>query len=164
MSVFKMLEDIANSFNNSRPIYVGRIVDGRVIFELKEVYRPVHSMHDPVYHLMAESFSETLDKPQKKFKTNMNLRGIYERMVDEILQFYYMHSQTKKPKQSMLYKWIKTVKDNINDPAAEGMVALFRYIFNNDGANCNDKTSQNVMAILELMKEKYDTKKNVNER
>jgi hypothetical protein len=65
-------------------------------------------------------------------------------------------SPLKNPKQSKLYKWLYENNIKYYDQSAVVFIMLYRYIITNEveNAGSNNAHGKNVIAILELMKEK----------
>lgn len=161
-----ILKQVAKQFDVSKPIFVAKVDenDSTVEFQLKEEYRPKASQYaDPVAKLLASKYQENYDKTLKRFVHSFNYEHIYKDIMKDIQLFYVEHTTLKNPKQSKLYKWLDLAYTNeMKHPASEGFIALYRYIHGNGGIGNNNMTVENVLAILELMKEKYEVKQEVN--
>jgi hypothetical protein len=156
----KILEDIAKQFAVSKPVFVAEMHD-----EGEAVYFVVNSIpaydadsfEDPVTKMIARRFSQSFNANERRFVRTTHTGGVYYDIVDSISSFYEEHSQLKNPKQSRLYKWLRSV--NYDHTAAEGFIALYRYIAKHDtGIRCSPDVIANTLAILEMMREKYETK------
>jgi hypothetical protein len=158
----KLLEEVAKQFGTSEPIFVATFSGGdaeEINFELKNEYRPQPGLfQDPIAKLLASKYQERFDQKLKKFVHYFEFKSIYKtNIVGNIQKFYLEHTDLKNPKQSRLYKWLDTMDNQYNHPASEGFIGLYRYIVDSGGADkCGNASIQNVLAILELMKEKYE--------
>jgi len=157
-----ILKEVAKQFDVSKPLFVAIVDedDGSIQFQLKEVYRPnPKAFADPIAKLLCHKYQETFDKDLKRFVHSFNFEYAYKDIMKDITLFYIEHTNLKNPKQSRLYKWLDlSYTNDMRHPASEGFIALYRYIHGNGGIGSNDMTVENVLAILELMKEKYEVK------
>lgn len=160
----RLLKEVAKQFGVSRAVFECSFSNDEdatsLEFSLKESYKPhVSHFDDPVAKLLATKYSETYDKTLRKFVHSFSYEQIYKEIMKTITLFYVEHTDLKNPKQSRLYKWLDLSYTNeMKHPAAEGFIALYRYIYNYGEACNNSMTVENVLAILELMKEKYEVK------
>jgi hypothetical protein len=158
----KLLKEVANQFGVSKAVFKAAFEEGNthIEFELKEQYRPQPGhFDDPIAKLLASKYQETFDKTLKRFVHNFSFENIYKDIMKDITLFYIEHTDLKNPKQSRLYKWLDLSYTNqMKHPASEGFIALYRYIHGNGGIGRNNMTVENVLAILELMREKYEVK------
>jgi hypothetical protein len=160
------LEEVAKLFGVSKAVFKGKFIQGdtSIDFSLRDKYWPDASQFkDPIAKLLAKAYDERFDTVQRKFVHHFSFEQIYKKIVDDIRKFYVDHSPLKNPKQSTLYKWLDLHDNNrYSHPASEGFIALYRYIHGNSGIGTVggnapiNTTVENVLAILELMKEKYE--------
>ena len=152
------LDDIAATFGSSEPVYVVTLDNrGDLDFTVKNQYSPKRT-DDPVQALLVEGWREWLDKSSGRFMVSVNIEGAYNRIVETVEQVMVNSSALKNPKQSRLYKWLQT-PGRYNGPTSEGFIALYRYIMDNgikENRNNTNPYAKNVIAILELMREKYE--------
>jgi hypothetical protein len=159
-----ILENIAATFGVSEPIFKAELMynGDQVEFSLKNPYRPnVQELLDPVAKILAHEYRESLDRRNKCFKHEISFESAYGRISNKMIEFYVEFSPLKNPKQSKLYKWLCTVNGRYNHPSNEGFIALFRYIHGHKLSMIGNKDNghvKNVLAILEMMKEKYEDK------
>ena len=153
------LDTIAASFGTSEPVYKIK-VDSRnnLEFIIKNKYMPPKS-NDPVERLLAAQWNEYLDKENRRMHRNVNIDSAYSRMLVVIGDVFINCSTLKNPKQSILYKWFNNLDMKYNGPLSVGFIALYRYIVNNGIEKTRDNANphaKNVIAILELIREKYE--------
>ena len=153
------LDEIAASFGVSKPIFVARMSsDNRTIqFDLKERYTPPAS-DDPVTTLMAEYYSEFLNVDKRCITASTSPDRVFSEIKGYIKQFVVRTSPLKNPKQAKLFKWLNDGSFVYNDASSVGFIALYRYIMNNGIMHTKEKNNphvKNVVAILELMREKH---------
>lgn len=157
------LAEIADRFGVSEPVFkITLDATGDIQYTVKNRYKP-HESDDPVERLVAETYTENLDKRAGKFIAHVDLNRAYATITNTVLEIVVDASTLKNPKQSKLYKWLCEREPLYHNPAAEGYIALYRYIVANDIVGTRDNTNphaRNVIAILELMKEKYEDKTN----
>jgi hypothetical protein len=162
----KRLEEVTKQFGTSEPVFVGKLAhkNSTIDFQLKHKYYPdANNYTDPVAQLLASHFSEYFDRSLKRFVHSFQFNQIYEIITDSVKEFYTEHAKLKNPRQSILYKWLVTMDNKHNHPASEGFIGLYRYIHTNAGEFCEDDTViQNAIAILELMKEKYEVEQDTD--
>ena len=152
------LDNIAATFGVSEPIFHVRADSrGDLSFDIKTQYKP-EKTDDPVQSLLVDNWRESLDKHGRCFKKHVNVEIAYREMVDTVRETMLQCSQLKNPKQSTLYKWLREIPLVYNGPLSVGFIALYRYIRNEDITDDRSPHAKNVIAILELMKEKYEVK------
>lgn len=154
--MIKLIADVASKFGVSKPIYCGNISrDGdEVSFRLKKEYVPTNPCPtDPIGDLVAKSYTENLHHDRAKFIQTTHLPSVYKDIMTCFLEFFEDRAPLKNPRQSKVYKWLKTMQNGYNHPSGEGFIALYRYL---NKPNPVDADLQNVLAILELMREKYE--------
>jgi len=160
------LDDIAAKFGTSEPVFkVSLDSSGKLRFEVKNEYKPQES-DDPVYTLIASTFSEHLDKHSKRFEARVDIERAYANIINHIRQVVVNASPLKNPKQSKLYKWLCERDPVYHNPSSAGFIALYRYVVANGIEEIRDDTNphaKNVIAILELMREKYEDKSRSNQ-
>lgn len=155
-------QHILDSFGVSEPTFCMTVGDhgSYLTFDVKKRYKPtVTSEDDPLVILMADNYRESFEKDVKKFIVDVRESVIYELVLTEIIKFYEKNSGAKKPRQSKTYKWIASMVRGYHHPSSEGFIALYRYIERNDSFRFTaDATAHrnNVLAILEIMREKYE--------
>lgn len=162
----KELDDMAATFGVSEPVFTISVHSGSgdLQFDVKNEYRPAESM-DPVYNLMAGTYSERLAKEQRRFEANVDTNMVYDRIVDTIRRVVVNASPLKNPRQSKLYKWLCERDPMYNNPSTVGFIALYRYIIAEhlqDAVDSENPHAKNVLAVLELMREKYEVKSSSN--
>jgi hypothetical protein len=152
------LDKIASTFGQSEPVFVITSEDSshsELRFTVKNKYEPSLT-DDPLYNLIAGTFSEYLDKGRKRFEGSVSTDRAYASLIQYIRATILNYSPLKNPKQSKLYKWLGEYNPAYKD-SSEGFIALYRYIVNSGIGDTRDHTNphaKNVIAILELMKEK----------
>jgi len=153
------LNDIASTLGTSEPIFkITAERDGQLNFKVKQQYVPTKT-GDPVQALIVEAWRESLDVYTKRFEKHINIESAYSTIVDTVQKVFVNCSPLKNPKQSTLYKWLNGMPLRYNGPLSPGFIALYRYIVNcniQGTGNKNNPHAKNVIAILELMKEKYE--------
>jgi hypothetical protein len=154
----KELQEIAKQFEVSKPIFEASLgyEGSRVEFTLKKTYRPnLAEFSDPVAKLVARRYQEVFKSNEQRFVHNIQMDCVYGDVIDIIIAFYELNSNLKNPKQSKLYKFLSSTYIKYDHPSAEGFIALYRYIKKPlFGSLPDDK--KNVLAILEMMREKYE--------
>jgi hypothetical protein len=154
------LQNIAAQFSVSKPVFVAELEkDGSTVdFIVSSV--PVHdtdNIKDPVAKLIADRFRQSFDTTSRQFVQTTHMPSIYSDIVDSISLFYEKHSSLKNPTQSRLYKWLHPMNNQDRHVASEGFIALYRYIETKGGMyTCGRDVVGNVLAILEIMREKYE--------
>lgn len=158
------LEEIGRKFGTSKPVFQITIDNSDatdVALVLKNKYVPPKS-EDPIFNLVAETWSERFDKSERSFIYSVNVELAYSKIMDRIKQFVINTSALKNPKQSTLYKWLSLTDHMYKDSLSAGFIALYRYMFNNNVKPVKDHSCprvNNILAVLELMKEKNEDKK-----
>ena len=153
------LAAIADTFGSSEPIFkVTLDYSGDLKFDVKDKYMAPES-YDPVHQVVAGTWHETLDVKGGRHISQVDLDGAQRVIVRTSIEIVVNASTLKNPKQSQLYKWLQEHKPRYHNSSSVGFIALYRYIIANDIADTRDNTNPhaiNVIAILELMKEKYE--------
>ena len=159
------LEQIAATFGVSEPVFKIKVDSrGDLEFDVKSEYRPAPQT-DPVAVLVAMQYSEHLNKEKRCFEKTVNIEGAYNRMINSIRQVTMNTLPLKNPKQSKLYKWLCECDPKYHNPTSVGFIALYRYIVSNSILETRDNTNpyaKNVIAVLELMREKHENKASSN--
>ena len=155
------LDTIAATFGSSEPVFkISAQGSTSLYFDVKNQYVPIET-NDPVQKLMAASWHESLNKQKGRFEPRVDIEGTYRKILSAIGSVIVGSSPLKNPKQSRLFKWFNNQSTMYNDTLSVGYIALYRYIIangikeNRDNAN---PYAKNVLAILELMREKYEDK------
>lgn len=149
----KILEEMAKQFSVSEPVFTADLTySGTCIdFRVKDPYKPNQLvLEDPIAKLIAKRYQETLRGDC--FVQVTHIQSVYNDIIDGIIHFYEMRAPLKNPTQSRLYKWLRSMEDRYNHPSAVGFIGLYRYITRPMTAD----DVQNVLAILEMMREKYE--------
>ena len=155
------LETLAKRFGVSQPVFkVTLSTSGKeLIFETKDAYDSGEELtEDPIAKLLAERYSETLNKRETRFEAYVDVDSAFYYIVREFIQFTLNHGVHKKPKQNKLYKWLNQFDCKYNQPLSDGFVTLYRYAVRNGALNDSNPHTINVLAVLELMREKYEQK------
>jgi hypothetical protein len=153
----KLLDEIADQFGTSSPVFEAIINNDNqwVEFRLKTVYKPnIKMIVDPVAKVVAQHYQEKIEG--RKIVQCTDTDGAYRDIMEELADFYKNYSPLKNPKQSTLYKWLSRMEREYNHPAAEGFIKLYRYLHDDRSPTTSERTANNILAILELMREKYD--------
>lgn len=150
----KLLDEIAKKFNTTKPIFRVKIEDdGSLRFYPKEKFSlSAADFEDPVDKLLTYYLSEHFK--DGKFVVHLESSGAYRELIENILTHYERESPLRNPTQSRLYKWVISVRADHDHPAGEGFIKLYRYM--------HSMPSSTFIAILELMREKYENEKNSN--
>lgn len=168
------LDVLATKFGHSEPVYVLNTIDRyddqgatRMELVLKNPYDPDSETRDldPVMQLLAGAYSETFNSRTGAFESCIDLKRVYDNILAMCTKVLANVSPLKNPKQSKLYNWMSNYEGKYNDPSAVGFIALYRYIYVNNVVatrNKSDPHAKNFIAILELMREKYEGKKSSN--
>ena len=159
----QQLLDIADKFGTSEPVFKIYIEDdgSRLEFYLKNTYKPdVTNSDDPVEHVVANHYRENYNYNTRSFHKEVHLDAARAIMFTSVYNFFLAFSKFKNPKQSNLGRWL-AVEYNSHyqiDGVHDGIIALYRYIKNNrlELKTKDDPSVQNVMAILEMMRQKYE--------
>lgn len=152
------LDKIASSFGVSDPVFKIKLGShGDLEFEVKNEYSPPIVTNDPVYAIVRKQWNESLDKGRKCFTKYVDTKTAYRAILDTVKEVYNAKSPLKNPSQSVMYQWL--CKQEYNGPTMPGFIGLYRYIINNQIGDIRDKNDprvKNVLAVLELMKEKHE--------
>jgi hypothetical protein len=161
------LNRLASEFSASKPVFKIELKYKAtyIEFNLKDKYDPKQdATDDPVSQLLASHWYENYDRDSRCFTPTVDTQKAYGVIVDKVTEFYVENSELKNPNQSKLYKWLRTQPGNqgYNCPTGDGFIALYRYI-NNNGLQekcygVENEHVKNVIAILELMRNKYEGK------
>lgn len=162
------LERIAETFSVSKPVFVSTLKwdDDTLEFELKDRHNPIdENESDPVRALLAQHWSEVLDRRTLKYTPTVDVEKAFFELKRVVETFYLQNSPLKNPKQTKLYKWLSCNDLHVagyKHPTVEGFIALFRYMHSEGLQNArslsDDARVKNIIAILELMREKYEGK------
>ena len=155
------LATIADTFGTSEPIFVISLDNsGDLDFKVKNKYVPPKDHDDPVVAAVANVYTETLDKRAQRFISSIDTRKAYGNMIRVIRDIVLNANPLKNPKQSRLFKWLCDGNTMYNNSqCSDGFVALYRYICSVDIVHTRSHTdphAMNVIAILELMRKKYE--------
>ena len=117
---------------------------------------------DPVMQMVIDNYEEQFDVRTKAFKKRMKANSIFLDIMRYLQRFYISASPLKNPKASKTYKWLESVSDKYNHDFADGFISLYRYtcLHVNADNGFNSKTdphATNFIAILEKVREKYET-------
>lgn len=160
-----ILKDIAETFSVSKPVFTAELdPDGtQVNFIVERVQVPFcpeeQVVTDPVIRLVGSRFSQRFETNTRRFVVDIHLPSVYSDIMDTIAEFYRNSSPLKNPTQSRLFKWLKSISpQQYYAPPSEGFIALYRYIENEGAHGCDADVVRNVLAILEMMREKYESK------
>lgn len=163
------LEQIASTFGTSKPVFIAKLKydDEHIELELKDPYDPSHGFegNDPVRKLLVHRWSESLNKETKCFEGSVGFNEAYNDMRNAVVEFFIENSPLKNPRQTKLYKWLSSNdlhQMGYKHPTADGFIALFRYLHAEGYAaiqgHSSSPVTKNVIAILELMRGKYEGK------
>lgn len=154
-----LITEALSKFKNSEPVFIATLSEDKssVKFVPENPYVPnPQDYTDPIDVLIAEQFRESFNRDDKRFVCNLDYMDVWRHIRDTLVDVYEQHSEAKKPRQTSLYKWLEYISYN------EGFVHLYRYLAENanerfrfDG-DANNPHVKNFLAILELMKEKYE--------
>lgn len=155
------LQDLARVFKVSKPVFTLRLAneDTRVCSQLKEKYDPFVDARldpDPVVMILAGNYRENYVKSSRKMVANINIDETYSSIMRKIIEFYHIKSPLKSPGNSHLAKWLRSVQNRINEPYSKPVLNLYRYMHSIQHKPKNDPNVLNVLAILQLMMEKYE--------
>lgn len=157
------LDAIVSGFGCSVPIYKGTLdAEGTSIeFVLKEDYKPEPST-DPVEQLAVDLYRENFKHGEYKFENITQVSSVWHAIMQSLTKASLYYSELKNPRQSKLYKWLQSMDNQYNHPSAEAFVSLYRYASQNNltdqRALKNSPHAKNLLAIMELMKNKYEDK------
>ena len=155
------LDEIVETFGVSEPVFkIVATAYGELEFKVKNEYTPPVG-DEPVSTLLATYYRESLDKYNRCFEKAVNVEGAYSNITSTIRQFALNASPLKNPKQSKLYKWLCSRDITHKNPSAPGFIMLYRYIITHN-IGTTGPHAKNVIAILELMREKYEDKSSSN--
>jgi hypothetical protein len=162
----KVLDEIVDGFGASLPIFRGELRDDgeTVEFTLKDPYEPEKGLlvEDPVLRLALEMRREQYNYRNQNFEDATESHHIYTHMVRALLSAFLHYSELKNPKQTKLFKWLQSMDDKYNHPSVEAFVSLYRYAATHSLAERNAPKSsahaKNMIAIMELIKDKYEDK------
>jgi hypothetical protein len=158
------LESIAATFGSSVPVFkIKATGGGELEFSLKNQYSPHdHITDDPVQKLLAEQWRESLNKSRGCYDVHISIESAYRTILEIVREAMLNASPLKNPKQSRLYDWLQkhpTSSIGYNSALSVGFIALYRYIIRYNIVTTRDEDNphaKNVIAILELMREKYE--------
>ncbi len=159
------LETLAKRFKVSQPVFKITTADSgqALIFNTKDPYDCRSELtDDPIEELLANRYAENLNMREAKFEPYVDVQGAYRCIIQAFINFSIHSCKQKNPKQSKLYKWLNNIDPyRDNSQLSDGFVTLYRYAARNNQLGTidgNDPHAINVLAILELMREKYEQK------
>ena len=162
-----VFEEIASKFGVSKAIFgVGLDTNdsSRINIYVKNPYSPsidIKADGDPLERLVASVYRERYDNVSMKFEHAFSGDDAYYTIISDMIKTYKEISPLKNPKQSKLFRWLHSVPKSItNNPSAQGFIGLYRYIrTNRTHMRRGSEHASNVLAILEMMRHKYEHKK-----
>jgi hypothetical protein len=152
------LEAIAATFGTSDPVFTVTVDRDSLGFDVLNKYTPPKT-GEPVHDLLVDKWREGLDKRKRRYEAYTDIEGAYRTMVSIVHKVALNSSPLKNPKQSRLFKWLDDHQTRYNDSLSVGYIALYRYIIDKGIKENRDNTNphaKNVIAILELIREKYE--------
>jgi hypothetical protein len=153
------LDDIAATFGVSEPVFTVEIRNRDLHFNCKKQYTPYINSNDPINVLVANYYYEHLNAHKGCYEATVSIERVYIDIVTMVRRVAINTSHLKNPKQSKLHKWLCTQYTGYHNEQSAGFIALYRYLMNNNLADCRDKNNphaKNVIGILEMMREKYE--------
>jgi hypothetical protein len=160
MNVLQKMQSIADSFGNSKPIFkISLEGDHDLSLSLVDKYSPPET-DDILTNVIKNTWSESFNREKLVYEGSCDLEAAFRSMRAEVVKMYQNNSPLKNPHQSKLGKWFRSDMTFIyNNPSTIGFVELFRYAHEKGILDLRDKENphvKNVLAVLELMREKYE--------
>jgi hypothetical protein len=167
------LETIAATFQPSEPVFVAQYsvydpqeIDFQVKFDRFSLINHDNDA-DVITTILAKYCRESYDHEVKCFISAIDLNAAYADIFYKVMVFYTLNSPLKNPKQTKLYKWLRsmsTLHEGYKYPLSVAIIGLLRYIHKDKELTYNSKTpshprAKSVIATLELIREKYETKR-----
>lgn len=161
-TVMEKLSAAIATLSHSEPTFRVSIEKEYVIIKLKHKYTHVTMPHDDAITALAKQCSsEGYNTLDRTFRNTTTPNVMYTLLITEVFGFFVNKSPLKNPRQSHMYRWLAGLRGlGYNHRTSEGMLALYQYIYDNklSSVHRGDARVKNVLAILELMKEKYEAK------
>lgn len=166
MNPINMMLPYIENFGCSEPIFNLTLNsrNDRVDASLQETYLPTAIEGDPLSELVVKMYNESFDIGQKTFyidKEYIARRALHE-VLSNMATFVESNLDTKKPKLSKLYKFIRNVGYS-NELLMPTIVHLYKYIYphtyNTTFQPLNiegKKHTDNALLILEALRKKYE--------
>jgi hypothetical protein len=102
-------------------------------------------------------FSESFNSSTKKFSYNRAalVGTVLQRCIEIVTKYFMNHSALKKPKTSATYRFLLSVRNKAtNTEQNDDVVRVARYILE---YQVNRQHQQNILALINALKEKYDS-------
>jgi len=157
----KLFLPYTSSWNASEAIFDMVISDsGQSMYSIDglpiSLYKPTPMPNDVISELMCSNFEEYIDLSSKTFKIDIDriIRRVITLMNNNLMDVLSRHMQVKDPSKTKLYQWLNNLYiDNIPQEVMRGIMLL--YVYNMTNTLNNIKHSNNIIVILEVMREKY---------
>lgn len=164
----KRLEEIANTFETSRPVFRltlergGGTIDPNVGHPVHR-YRPQPKSEDVLEEIVCGHFSESFDVGEGKFCIDPYkiANSAMEEIRNSMPRFLEKNLEMKNPRQSKIYKWFYRGLPNTYD-FNESLCLLYKYMrsfSDSDMKASNLEHINNAIAVMEAIMEKYNDEK-----
>ena len=159
-----MIDKYIVELGNSRPIFKLNVNFKKddIYSTLIETYEPQADPNDPISILVCDRYLESLDG--NRFRTNCDeiKKGVYRDIKSEMCKFINNFGGFKNAKQSAIFRFMGAY----NTPVLleDGLVYLYRYTKSlgmasgHFPAGTDQKHIDNILAIIELMRSKFEPK------
>lgn len=164
----KRLEEIAQTFSVSRPIFNLTIDEDRRRISLNTdnpvyKYEPEVDQNDILAVLVAEHYSEKFDPGSGEFCIDPDriASDTMEHIRRMMPTFLEKNLEMKNPRQSKIYKWFYRGLPNTYD-FNDAIVLLYKYMrsFSDENMRAsNTEHLNNAIAVMEAIMEKYNDEK-----
>ena len=158
-----MLDAYISKLGNSRPIFNLSITHNkeRVVSRLVEVYSPTPDLNDPISILVCNRFIETLSGFDFITESEHMKKGVVNDIKSEMKKFIYAYGGYKNAKQSAVFRLMNIY--STPEPMINGLVYLYRHckslgMINGVLPSTDQKQIDNILAIIELMRSKFEPK------
>lgn len=161
-----MLDKYISALGSSRPIFTLNVSHDKddVHSRLVEEYVPVPDPNDPISVLVCAAFAEKLSDNKFVPDSYYIKDSVYRTIKREMRMFITKHGGFKNANQSAIFRFMSAMRDTPG-PATDGLVYLYRYskslgmAINGDfPVGVDQKHIDNMLAIIELMRSKFETK------
>lgn len=156
-----------DEFGVSEPIFKVTLSEDKSYLSLKPLnkYRPsLEGVTDPVRILAINHYSEQYSTWDKRFHKKDQSLAVYRAICSAVNKIYLQNSPLKSPKQSKIYRWLRSLSDSNNAAIQNGIITLFRYAYKNGARESSsfsfplrskDPHAINFLTVLEKMMNKY---------
>lgn len=116
----------------------------------------IPEQENAIANLGITQFSESFNQSTQKFSYNRPslVANVLQRCIDIVIKYFINYSALKKPKTSTTYRFLCALKNKTtNTDKNDDIVRVARYILE---YQVNNQHQQNILALINALKEKYD--------